>query len=152
MVKQARMVRKRFTITMKEKIKIKSIALPQFEGKTRREVYDYVKKEYPNQLPSDGVDFYDNECLKDGDYHFFFGSVFRSGGGDWSVPYVQWDGSEFYRDGSWLGSDWDADSRVVILDNIESLPLSLESLQIELADQKKRIEKLEGLFNSNLLK
>lgn len=135
-----------------KKIKIKSIALPQFVGKTQQEVYDYVKKEYPNQLPYDGVDFYDNECLKNDKYHFFFGSVFRGDDGSWSVPFVQWGGSRFGRFGGWLGGGWGAGCRVVILDNIESLSLSLESLQIALIDQKKRIEKLEGLVNNNLLK
>lgn len=139
-----------------KKIKIKSIALPRFVGKTQQKVYDYVKKEYPNQLPYDGVDFYDNECLKDGNYHFFFGSVFRYDDGLWDVPCVRWNGSRFDRDGAWLGGGWSAGCRVVVLETCElpddSLSLSLESLQIALIDQKKRIEKLEGLVNSNLLK
>lgn len=123
-----------------KKIKIKTIELSQFVGKPIQELYDYVKKEYPNQLPFDGIDFYDNENLKDGNYHFFFGSVFRLDDGYWNVPYVQWDGSSFSRYGFWLVRGWVASCRVVILDDVKSLPLP--------SDLLKRIEKLEKkVFN-----
>lgn len=121
------------------KIKIKSIELPEFVGKSIQEVYDYVKKEYGGRLPFDGIDFYDNENLKDGNYYFFFGSVFRFDAGYWNVPCVQWGGSSFGRGGRWLDGDWLALYRVVAL---ETCDLSTESLPLP-SDLLKRIEKLE---------
>lgn len=99
-----------------KKIKIITKEFPEFVGRPIQELYDHLKKTYPDQLPYDGVDVYDNECLKDGNYHFFFGSVSRYSGGDWNVPSVQWGGSKFYRSGDWLASDWSGDFRVAILD------------------------------------
>lgn len=135
-----------------KKLTIKTISLPQFQGKTIQKVCNYVKKEYPNQLPLDGVDFYDNECLKDGNYHFFFGSVFRDSDGDWYVPCVQWGGSSFSRNGFWLDHDWLSSSRLVFLETTEldlgsSPALSLESLNLTVADHEKRLKKLEAKKN-----
>ena len=98
------------------KIKIKTIELPEFVEKDIQKVYDYLKKEYPNQLPFDGVDFYDNEILKDGKYHFFFGSLFRYSGGRWRVPCVDGGSSGFGRSGGWLGGSWGGGCRVVLLE------------------------------------
>lgn len=130
-----------------KKIKIITKEFPEFVGKPIQELYDHLKKTYPDQLPYDGVDFYDNECLKDGNYHFFFGSVFRLSDGNWRVPFVQWDGSKFNRRGLWLGNGWLGICRVVILDNCE-LPVepdavSFESLSLEIAKHRKKIAKLE---------
>lgn len=130
-----------------KKIKIITKEFPEFVGKPIQELYDHLKKIYPDRLPYDGVDFYDNERLKDGNYHFFFGSVFRDSDGDWYVPCVRWGGSRFDRDGFWLGDGWDADYRVAVLQAcelpIESDAVSFESLKIEIAKHAKRIAKLE---------
>lgn len=123
-----------------KKIKIKSIALPEFVGKTLQEVYDYAKKEYPNQLPYDGIDFYDNECLKDGNWHYFFGSVFRDGLGDWSVPCAIWFGSGFRRFNHWLSISWNSDYRLVLL---EILPVDLDHSELTLESLNLRLKKLE---------
>lgn len=122
------------------KIQIKTIELPQFIGKPIQDVYDYVKKTYPEQVAQDGVDFYDNEVLKDGNYHFFFGSVFRSSDGDWNVPYVQWNGGSFDRRGDGLGRDWDGRCRVVLKTTVLELePSALTSESLDL-----RVKALEA--------
>jgi hypothetical protein len=105
--------------------KIKVITLPTtLNGKPLDEIATYILQTYPNyHIP--GLEYYKYICenpskapdsLKEGFYHFFFGSLFRNSGGDWIVPYVRWDGSQFYRDGHWLGSDWDSRSRVVVVE------------------------------------
>lgn len=71
------------------------------------EYYKYII-ENPDKAP---------DSLKDGNYHFFFGSVFRRSNGYWDVPYVRWDGSGWSRDSVWLGSGWYGDYRVVLLEN-----------------------------------
>lgn len=115
------------------KIQIKTIELPQFIGKPIQDVYDYVKETYPEQLPYDDIDFYDNEVLKDSNYHFLFGSVFRDPVGYWGVPSVRWDGGSFRRYGSGLGSGWDGLYRVVLQTTaleLEPSALTLESLDL----------------------
>lgn len=56
------------------------------------------------------------QWAKDGNYHFFFGSVFRGSRGGWRVPCVRWGGSSFEAGGSWLGHWWDSVCRVVVLE------------------------------------
>ena len=105
--------------------KIKTVELPaSLNGKKLSEIGEYLKTAYPNaKLP--GLEYYkyiiENPAkapvsLKDGNYHFFFGSLFRDSGGRWVVPCVVSDASGFRRGGGWLGHDWDSDCRVVLLD------------------------------------
>ncbi|MBI3273725.1 MAG: hypothetical protein HYZ69_01135, partial [Candidatus Colwellbacteria bacterium] len=56
------------------------------------------------------------DLLKDGNYHYFFGSFFRDSDGYWDVPIVFRVGSRFRRFGSWLVSRWDSSHRVVLLE------------------------------------
>ncbi len=53
--------------------------------------------------------------LKDGNYHFFFGSLFRPAHGNWYVPCTRWNGAKFYRYGNWLNDDWNSNYRVVLV-------------------------------------
>jgi hypothetical protein len=55
--------------------------------------------------------------MKDGNYYFFFGSLFRRSDGRWSVPCVHGVASGLRRDGAWLGLDWLGNYRVVLLEN-----------------------------------
>lgn len=132
-----------------KKIKINTIELKQFIGRPIQEVYDYVKKEYPDQLPFSGVDFYENECLKDGNYHFFFGSLFRLSRCYWNVPYVHWDGSSFFANGNWLGNDWHSNYRVV---RLETLPVALDSnspVTLVLLHSRRLMQKLLNYLRRN---
>ena len=54
--------------------------------------------------------------LKDGNWHFTFGSVLRNRVGVVLVPLVYWVGSEFYRNAYRLDYDWFGDYRVVLLE------------------------------------
>jgi hypothetical protein len=106
--------------------KIKVITLPDnLNGKPLDEIANYILQTYPNaKLP--GLDLYkyisENpnstiaQKLKDGKYHFFFGSLFRRSDGDWHVPYVRWSGSSFSRNGNWLTRSWHSACRVVLLE------------------------------------
>lgn len=104
------------------KNKLKSIRLPELEGKTCQEAYDYLlKSEYKDCLAKkEDMESNDASELKDGEWQHFFGSVFRNSFGRWSVPYVRWNGSSFEASGGWLGIRWRSDCRVVVL---ETCPL-----------------------------
>ena len=54
--------------------------------------------------------------LKDGNWHFTFGSVLRDRVGVVRVPIVFWDGSGFARRAFGLDRDWRGDYRVVLLE------------------------------------
>lgn len=45
------------------------------------------------------------------------GSAFRNSSGNWNVPYGNWDGDKWKRNGNWPRNDWNSDNRVVLLDN-----------------------------------
>lgn len=96
---------------------------PEFIGKPIQQLYDHLKKEYPNQLAGEHeiADIFKNHEnypeLKDGNWYYFFGASFVDSNGGRRVPCGRWDGSQWNRHGSWLGSDWDASGRVVLLGN-----------------------------------
>lgn len=120
------------------------IKLANFIGKTAKEVHEYVKKEYPNRLPTaEDIDAFlkTEQNPKDWTWYYFFGGVYAVRDGSWGVPCVRWRGSAFDRDADWLGSGWGSRGRVVLLGNslpVDSVPetLDFESLRI-------RVEKLE---------
>src|SRR3989344_5165232 len=92
--------------------KIKILTLPDtLNNQPLDQVANYILQTYPNfHIP--GLEYYKYiiqnptkapQALKDGNIHFFFGSLFRHSGGHWFVPCVGWGGSSFNRDGYWLG-------------------------------------------------
>ena len=105
--------------------KIKVITLPNtLNGKPLDEIANYILQTYPNHhIP--GLEYYkyilENpnkgpQSLRDGNYHFFFGSLFRSSSGGWRVPYMRWGGSLWNRYGHWLASSWNGLCRVVVVE------------------------------------
>jgi hypothetical protein len=66
--------------------------------------------ENPQSIPK-------NHDLKDGKYHFCFGSLLRDRRGRWHVPYFRWRGSGFRRSARWLDGGWGGSCRVVLLEN-----------------------------------
>ena len=104
--------------------KIKVLELKEFVGKPLAEVGEYLAETYgPQQLP--GIEFWQNiienpatapAAFKDGNYHFFFGSVLRYSAGAWCVPSASWGGGKFDRHARWLGSVWRSNYRVVLLE------------------------------------
>lgn len=139
--------------------KIVVVELPNMEDKELWEVAEYVHANYSTDYLIPGLSFwqwaYENkpkELQSDTwRWHFCFNSLFRNSDGRWFVPFVLGDSSGFNRLGSGLGLDWDSRCRVVLLETTATLgtdplpsELSLESLRI-------RIEKLEKLFNPELL-
>ncbi len=106
--------------------KIKVITLPaDMNGKKLDEIASYITATYGSKYKTPGLDYYKYICehpdkapdsLKDGNYYFMFGSLFRNSDGNWNVPYVLGDASGFYRIGYWLGRDWLGNYRVVLLE------------------------------------
>jgi MoxR-like ATPase len=105
--------------------KIKVIDLSDMAGKELYKVAEKIVKEYGDTHDIPGIEFWKYiiehpdkapESLKDGNYHFFFGSVFRGGDGGWRVPYARWYGSGFNPYGDWLTNHWNSGGRVVLLE------------------------------------
>lgn len=105
--------------------KIKVITLPDtLNNKPLDEVANYILTTYPNHhIP--GLEYYKYiyehpdktpQALKDGNYHFFFGSLFRHSAGRWYVPWAVWGGSSFRQGGDWLSGGWGSHGRVVLLE------------------------------------
>ncbi len=40
---------------------------------------------------------------------------FRNANGNWNVPYTNWNGAKFNRNGNWLNNDWNSNYRVVLV-------------------------------------
>lgn len=109
----------------KEKIKVFDFS--EFVGKPRWKLAKYLTTEWPDRdkyhIP--GIEYWKYvfehpdqapDSLKDGNYHYFFGSIFRGAGGTLDVPVVRRDGVEFERRGNWLDRQWGALGRVVLLE------------------------------------
>ncbi len=112
--------------------KIKILPLAEFVGKPLPEVAQHLIDTYADTHHIPGIEFwqwiieeYDNapddikekyKELKDGNYHFCFGSLVRNSGGNWDVPFAFRPGSEWYRIARWLGDSWNAGYRVVLLE------------------------------------
>lgn len=142
--------------------KVKSIEIPkELLYTSLAEIGAYLNKTYPGQLA--GLDvmehIYNNPKdypeLADGNYHFFFGSLFRFDDGDWSVPSVQGRASGFDRYGFRLVSGWGSVYRVVLLETVASGSLNpsessagIDSLSIDRAEFNKGY--LQGLADAAL--
>lgn len=107
--------------------KINVFEFAEFRGKKRWELAEYITTQWPDRdkyyIP--GIEYwkyvFENPdkapaSLKDGNWHYFFGSIFRSSDGLWFVPIVFWDGSRFERRGGWLAGGWRSSNRVVLLE------------------------------------
>ncbi len=75
-------------------------------GKPLHEVAEHIIETYSADYYIPGIEYWkyiiehpdkSPEDIKDGNYHFFFGSVFRGKGGGWHVPYANWLGSSSAR-------------------------------------------------------
>jgi hypothetical protein len=105
--------------------KIKVVDLSDMRGKPLHEVAEHIVETYSGDYHIPGIEYWKYiiehpdkapEDLKDGNYHFFFGSVLRGGGGVWDVPGAGWGGSEFGRGAGSLGDAWASVYRVVLLE------------------------------------
>ncbi len=98
--------------------------LGQFNGKPLYEVMKYITETYGDKYTLPGLEYRDFIIknpdklpqLKDDNYYFFPGSVFRGSSGRWYVPYSHWRGDGFVRHILWLGYDWSSDCRLVLLE------------------------------------
>ena len=113
----------------KEKIKvINPLEInPALIGKKRWEVAKYITTEWPDRdrylIP--GIEYWKYvfehpdeapQELKNGNWHYFLGSIFCNSSGYWNVPFVRQSGSSFDRLGFWLSNVWHDDERVVLLE------------------------------------
>jgi len=105
--------------------KIKVVDLSDMRGKPLHEVAEHIIETYSADYYIPGIEYWkyiiehpdkSPEDIKDGNYHFFFGSVFRVKDGHWRVPSAHWLGSKFNPDAYWLASDWVSGCRVVLLE------------------------------------
>jgi len=105
--------------------KIKVVDLSKMKGKPLHEVGEYLIANYADKYDIPGIEYWKYATLhpdkvpaelKDGNYHFFFGSVLRGKVGFWDVPSADWGGSGFHRYAYWLTNDWYSDYRVVLLE------------------------------------
>lgn len=105
--------------------KVKVLALGEMIGKTLAEVGEHIVKKYGATHRIPGVEYWryviENPdkaplSLKDGSYHYLFGSMLRNLDGDADVPCAYWGGDQFSRDAEWLVVGWDSLDRVVLLE------------------------------------
>lgn len=105
--------------------KIKVLEFKEFGGKPRAELAKHLAENYADKYHIPGIEYWryiiENPdkapaSLKDGNYHYFFGSTLRSRDGHANVPLTAWDGGRFARNAFWLDYDWYSDDRVVLLE------------------------------------
>lgn len=104
---------------MKTKLKYKVIELPEMVGKTLREVHEYLKEKYPNQLPTaKDREAFEKEGheLPNWTWCYFFGDIDEVRDGSWCVPCSGWGSGEWDRYASRLGLGWRSVDRVVLLE------------------------------------
>ncbi|MBI2674154.1 MAG: hypothetical protein HYX22_00215 [Candidatus Yanofskybacteria bacterium] len=99
--------------------------LQSLEGRPLFEVAALVSARYGRTHIIPGIEYwkyvFENPdkapgLLKDGNYHYFFGSVFRGSVGDWDVPIAHRGSSRLRRYGHWLVGPWVSCGRVVLLE------------------------------------
>jgi len=106
--------------------KVKVEKLPdEWNGKPLAEVASYIMKTYGKKYMVPGIEYWQwlsenpdlaPAGLKDGQYHFLFGSTLRFSSGHWHVPYLDWSGAEWGRGADGLVHDWHSRCRVVLLE------------------------------------
>jgi len=110
--------------TLKDKIFIPDDIPASLNGRPLSEVADYLINTYKDKYKFPGLEYWkfmiENPDqvpaqMKDGNPYFNFGSLVRNSDGHWDVPYAFWDGSDWSRNARWLGHDWNAGCRVVLL-------------------------------------
>lgn len=108
-----------------ENMKVFILDLYALNGKPLAEIAEHIVSTYGNNYHIPGIEYFKwliekgNKApkdLKDGNYHFFFGSTLRDRGGGWYVPSSFWDGGEWRRNAFWLKYDWRSNYRVVLLE------------------------------------
>jgi MoxR-like ATPase len=99
--------------------------LKKFEGKPLAKVAQHIVSKYGDKYHIPGLEYWkwlienpdkSPQELKDGNYHFFFGSTLRHRNGGWGVPWFGWSGGEWRRSARWVRFDWGSDCRVVLLE------------------------------------
>ena len=107
-----------------EKAKVFVPDLSQFRGKPIYEIMEYVVETYGSKYTLPGFEYQDFIIknpdkfpqLKDSNYYFFPGSIFRNSRGHWYVPYSNWGGHRFDRCDDWLDDVWYSRDRLVLLE------------------------------------
>ena len=114
--------------------KIKIVKLPDdLNGKPLADIAEYIITTYGATHDIPGIEYWkyilENPdkaptSLKDGNWHFFFGSILRGTNGDWHVPSTRWYAADakWHRDANWLEGDWYGNYRVVLLEKEKSNP------------------------------
>ena len=116
-----------------EKVKITTLDITtqdwykKLPTKDLASIGEYLIKHYSDKYIIPDLSFYQwmiekgdkaPQDLKDGNYHFSFGSILRDSDGLANVPSADWFGSKFNRNAFRLILDWDANCRVVLLERV----------------------------------
>lgn len=105
--------------------KIKVLDWEETMGKSRAEVGEYLVAKYGATHHIPGIEYWQYiienpdkapASLKDGNYHYFFGSTLRHKDGSVVVPRTYWDGDRFPRDANGLGGRVGSGDRIILLE------------------------------------
>ena len=108
-----------------ESLKVFIPDLSKSMDKPLTEVAEHIISTYGDKYYIPGIEYWKwliekgNQApqeLKDGHYHFFFGSTLRTRDGFWGVPGSRWDGSEWERNMSRLKGSWNSTYSAVLLE------------------------------------
>jgi MoxR-like ATPase len=105
--------------------KIHVETLEGMQGKKLDEIAAHIQTTFGSRYRIPGLEYYKYICehpdkapasMKDGNYYFMFGSLFRHSDGYWRIPCVSGASSGFKRNGDGLGKGWYGNYRVVLLE------------------------------------
>ncbi len=113
---------------LKDKIFIPDLS--SLNGRPLSEVAKYLIDNFSDRYKIPGIEFWkfmlenpdkvpvdvNGVNLKDGNYYFNFGSLFRGSDGGWFVPFTNWSGSDLSRHAFGLVNTWNQGFRVVLLE------------------------------------
>ncbi len=96
-----------------------------WNNKPLADVAEYIIKTYGTDYYIPGLEYQKYilehsgkapDKLKDGNWHFFFGSILRGAGGSWDAPGAGWYGARLGWAADWIRSGWSSNYRVVLLE------------------------------------
>ncbi len=112
-----------------ENIRIEKLP-DNWNNKPLADVAEYITKTYGADYYIPGLEYWkyilENpgktpDQLKDGNWHYFFGSVLRNAHGHWDVSRVGWNGAVWCWGMDWLENSWYTHYRVALLEKVAAV-------------------------------